>query len=120
MLSTKWAMTKSRGRRFSALMKAIDEEPLSAQAVPGMRFMFLDTGPLDLLTNPRGRKSTYLKHDLSRAAMGASPYERFLPFERHGTVAQYVAVRNLGLGFEVRSRASARHGRDTGVTLENH
>ena len=40
---------------LNALMKAIDEEPLSPQALPAMRLVFLDSGPLGLLTNPRGR-----------------------------------------------------------------
>ena len=66
------------------------------QELPGKRLVFLDSGPLGLLTNPRGRKSTYLKHDLLLGTTGASPYERFVPFERQGTVAKYVAVRNWG------------------------
>ena len=61
-----------------------------------MIFVFLDSGPLGLLANPCGRKSTYLKHGLPLGAMGTSPYERFLPIERQGTVAQCVAVRNWG------------------------
>ena len=40
---------------LDALVKAIDEEPLSPRALPAMRLVFLDAGPLGLLTNPRGR-----------------------------------------------------------------
>ena len=40
---------------LDALMKAIDEDPLSRATLPVMRLVFLDAGPLGLLTNPRGR-----------------------------------------------------------------